>query len=229
MKHKVIGIKTYEDFIHYHLKAVHNIGASGKLEVIIHQNENRFWFIKLVDEENIEYASGLQDFIEGEYFLDERKAKLEFYRNQKVLAFSNMDQKKRWYEDAKARNKKVDVLKAIRIYSKEEVRENAVRGQYNAGWIMGKEVKAYRDESNVNPNSNTETFAAVKFMIDNWRWNNVPFYVRSGKYMHEKLTSIIIQFKEAPKYSFPDEAAETLYCYKEKRRIIYGEIYCTFC
>jgi glucose-6-phosphate 1-dehydrogenase len=46
-------------------------------------------------------------------------------------------------------------------------------------------------------------------MIDNWRWNNVPFYVRSGKYMHEKLTSIIIQFKEAPKYSFPDEAAET--------------------
>ena len=107
------------------------------------------------------------------------------------------------------RNKKVDVLKAIRIYNKEEIREYAVRGQYNAGWMMGKQVKAYREETNVSPNSNTETFAAVKFMIDNWRWNNVPFYVRSGKFMHEKLTTIIIQFKETPKYSFPSEAAET--------------------
>ena len=84
-----------------------------------------------------------------------------------------------------------------------------MRGQYNAGWMMGKQVKAYREETNVSPNSNTETFAAVKFMIDNWRWNNVPFYVRSGKFMHEKLTTIIIQFKETPKYSFPSEAAET--------------------
>ncbi len=107
------------------------------------------------------------------------------------------------------RNKKVDVLHAIRKFQPEEVNENAVRGQYSAGWIKGKEVQSYRQEKNVNPQSPVDTFAAVKFFVDNWRWENVPFYVRTGKYMHEKTTLITIVFKKPPHYSFPQEAADT--------------------
>ena len=113
------------------------------------------------------------------------------------------------FEANEIRNKKVDVLRAIRKISKDEVYDHAVRGQYSAGWMQGKEVIAYRKEKNVSPQSNVETFAAAKFFVDNWRWNNVPFYVRTGKYMHEKTTVITIQFKEAPHHSFPPEAADT--------------------
>lgn len=107
------------------------------------------------------------------------------------------------------RNKKVDVLRAIRKIGTEDVHEQAVRGQYAAGWMKGTEVIAYRKEKNVAAQSPVETFAAVKFYVDNWRWKNVPFYVRTGKHLHEKSTLITIQFKEAPPYSFPASAAET--------------------
>ena len=107
------------------------------------------------------------------------------------------------------RNKKVDVLHALRKFDSKEVHLHAVRGQYSGGWVKGKQVQGYRQEKNVNLQSVVETFVATKFFIDNWRWRNVPFYIRSGKYMHEKTTLIVIQFKEAPGYSFPAEAAET--------------------
>jgi len=107
------------------------------------------------------------------------------------------------------RNKKVDVLNAIRKINPEDVHANTVRGQYSSGWIKGKEVEGYRQEKNVNPQSPVETFVAAKFYIDNWRWQNVPFYIRTGKYMHEKTTLITVHFKEAPHYAFPGEAAET--------------------
>ncbi|HEU4634440.1 MAG TPA: glucose-6-phosphate dehydrogenase, partial [Flavisolibacter sp.] len=107
------------------------------------------------------------------------------------------------------RNKKLDVLRAVRVWQKEEVHKNAVRGQYSSGWMEGEKMKAYREEKNVSPQSAVETFAAVKFYVDNWRWKDVPFYVRTGKAMHSKLTIIAIQFKPAPQYAFPAEAGET--------------------
>jgi glucose-6-phosphate 1-dehydrogenase len=113
------------------------------------------------------------------------------------------------FEANEIRNKKVDVLNAIRKISREEVHAHAVRGQYGPGWMKGKQVKGYRQEDKVNPTSSTETFAAIKFHIDNWRWQDVPVYVRTGKYLHEKTTIITVQFKQAPNYAFPPEAAET--------------------
>lgn len=107
------------------------------------------------------------------------------------------------------RNKKVDVLHAIRKLRREDVHHYAVRGQYGQGWMKAREVPAYRQEKNVNNGSPVDTFAAVKFYIDNWRWQDVPFYVRTGKRMHDKETIITIQFKTAPNYAFPPEAAET--------------------
>jgi glucose-6-phosphate 1-dehydrogenase len=107
------------------------------------------------------------------------------------------------------RNKKTDVLNAMRIIPKDEVQNYAARGQYSKGWMKGKKVLGYRNEQDVDPQSNVETFAAAKFYIDNWRWEGVPFYVRTGKYLHEKSTELIIQFKPAPDFAFPKEAAST--------------------
>lgn len=113
------------------------------------------------------------------------------------------------FEANEIRNKKVDVLNAIRQYKPDEVHQHAVRGQYSAGWIKGEHAEGYREEKNVNPESTVDTFSAVKFYIDNWRWQDVPFYVRTGKHLHQKTSIITIQFRPAPQYSFPPEAAET--------------------
>jgi glucose-6-phosphate 1-dehydrogenase len=107
------------------------------------------------------------------------------------------------------RNKKLDVLRAIRIYARDDVHNHAVRGQYGDGWMQGEKMNAYRKEKNVDPLSTVETFAAVKFYVDNWRWKDIPFYVRTGKALHSKSTIITIQFKAAPQYAFPAEAGET--------------------
>jgi glucose-6-phosphate 1-dehydrogenase len=104
------------------------------------------------------------------------------------------------------RNRKVDVTNAMRKFRYEDVHKYAVRGQYGEGWIEGKKVKGYRQEPDVNKNSNKETFAAVKFLIDNWRWQGVPFYVRTGKRMTETISVITIQFRPVPHQSFPLEA-----------------------
>lgn len=107
------------------------------------------------------------------------------------------------------RNKKVDVLNAIRKIDHASVQDFAARGQYSEGWMKGEKVAGYRQEKNVNPESGVETFAAVKFYIDNWRWQDVPFYVRTGKRMHNKSTIITLQFRPAPSFAFPREAADT--------------------
>lgn len=112
------------------------------------------------------------------------------------------------FEPNEVRNKKVDVLHAIRSYSAEEINNYAVRGQYGPGWIQGKKVKGYCEEPDVNKNSKTETFAALKIFIDNWRWHDIPFYLRTGKRLPEKSSAITIQFKPVPHRSFPSEAVE---------------------
>ncbi|MEO7445489.1 MAG: glucose-6-phosphate dehydrogenase [Ferruginibacter sp.] len=112
------------------------------------------------------------------------------------------------FEADEVRNKKADVLHAIRKIRKEDVHLYAVRGQYAEGWIQGKKVTGYRSEKDVPEDSTTETFAAIKFFIDNWRWSQVPFYLRTGKRMQESISVITIQFKPVPHQSFPDEATE---------------------
>ena len=88
------------------------------------------------------------------------------------------------------------------LHARNRARAQAVRGQYGAGWMEGKEVPGYRQEPDANPNSNTETFAAVKFFVDNWRWQGVPFYLRTGKRLHRSASVITIQFKDVPHFIF---------------------------
>lgn len=101
------------------------------------------------------------------------------------------------------RNKKVDALRAIRLIPVEQVHLNAVRGQYDSGWVRGKRVSAYRSEPGVSAESITETFAAVRLHVDNWRWHGVPFYLRSGKRMPARVSEIVIQFRPVPHLAFP--------------------------
>src|ERR1700733_4280861 len=105
------------------------------------------------------------------------------------------------------RNKKVDVLHAVRPIPHDAVHSTTVRGQYGKGWIGGKKVRAYREEDGVPPDSQTETFAALRLFVDNWRWQDVPFYLRTGKRLTREVSEIAIQFRAVPHQSFPAEAA----------------------
>jgi len=108
------------------------------------------------------------------------------------------------------RNKKVDVLKAIRPLTPETVPLCAVRGQYGPGKPGGVDVPGYRQEEGVDPHSQTETFAALKLHVDNWRWQDVPFYLRTGKRLESRISQIIIAFRPVPHQMFPLTAAETI-------------------
>jgi len=94
------------------------------------------------------------------------------------------------------RNEKVKALKSLRIMrEEEEILENTLRGQYVESTVSGKKLKGYREEDGVHPDSTTETYAAVRFFVDNWRWKGVPFYVRTAKRMPTKVTEAVIHFK----------------------------------
>ncbi|MHB1000568.1 MAG: glucose-6-phosphate dehydrogenase [Armatimonadota bacterium] len=100
------------------------------------------------------------------------------------------------------RNEKMKVFSAIRPIPVDEVDSYVVRGQYGPGTVSGEQVKGYRQEEEVAPDSNVETFVAAKFHVDNWRWQDVPFYIRTGKRLTRKKTEIAIQFKPVPHYFF---------------------------
>ncbi|MBI3450895.1 MAG: glucose-6-phosphate dehydrogenase [Acidobacteria bacterium] len=99
------------------------------------------------------------------------------------------------FQATDVRNEKVKVLNAIHPMTPEEVLTNSVRGQYGPGPA---EDPGYRREKNVSPTSNTETYAALKLFVENWRWADVPFYLRSGKKLAKRSTEIVIQFRRAP-------------------------------
>jgi glucose-6-phosphate 1-dehydrogenase len=101
------------------------------------------------------------------------------------------------------RDEKVKVLRAIRPVTPAVMHDYSVRGQYGAGMIDGKPVPGYREEPNVAPDSPTATYCAIQFMIDNWRWHDVPFYLRSAKRMPRRVSEIAIQFRKPPHLMFP--------------------------
>ena len=104
------------------------------------------------------------------------------------------------------RDEKVKVVRSLRRFQLDEVGGDVVRGQYAEGAIAGKSVAAYRAEKNVDPKSQTETYVALRLLIDNWRWANVPFYVRVGKRLPKSGTEISVHFKKAPQVLFNRES-----------------------
>src|SRR5438067_526166 len=105
------------------------------------------------------------------------------------------------------RDEKVKVVKSLRRFQSDDISKNVVRGQYGEGAINGKPVPAYRAEKNVNPESKTETFVALRLHVDTWRWADVPFYVRVGKRLPKSGTEISVHFKNAPMVLFNKEVS----------------------
>jgi glucose-6-phosphate 1-dehydrogenase len=112
------------------------------------------------------------------------------------------------FDANEVRSKKTEVVQAIKPI---DPLKDAVRGQYAAGRVLGKQVQAYRQEPNVAPNSTTETYIACKLQIDNWRWAGVPFYLRTGKYLKRRSTEIAIRFHQAPYSLFRDTDVERMH------------------
>jgi glucose-6-phosphate 1-dehydrogenase len=110
------------------------------------------------------------------------------------------------FDAAAIRTKKTEVFAAMPAVTP----ARAVRGQYGAGTVLGKPVSAYRQAPNVAAESNVETYVAMRLEIDNWRWAGVPFYIRTGKHMSQRLTEIAIRFKQAPYAAFKDTPVDTL-------------------
>jgi glucose-6-phosphate 1-dehydrogenase len=114
-----------------------------------------------------------------------------------LLAMTAMEPPTSFDADA-VRAKKSEVIEAIQPLSRARALRDAVRGQYDAGTVLGAQVRAYRQEPDVAPDSSTETFIACKLKIDNWRWAGVPFYFRTGKCMKRRRTEIAVRFHQAP-------------------------------
>jgi glucose-6-phosphate 1-dehydrogenase len=127
-----------------------------------------------------------------------------------MLAYLCMEVPGSFGSDA-IRNEKAKLLQAVRVYTPEEVERYVVRGQYGPQFEGGKMVKpGYRQEKDVNPESKTETYAAMRLHIDNWRWEGVPIYLRSGKALWKRGTEIVVEFKKAPEVIFRRTLVERL-------------------
>jgi glucose-6-phosphate 1-dehydrogenase len=114
------------------------------------------------------------------------------------------------FEPEDIRNKKGDVLRAIRAMTPEQVDAYAVRGQYGPGWLRGRRVLGYPAEPGVSHDSTTETLVALKLFVDNWRWQDVPFYLRTGKRLPSRVSEVVIQFRPVPHQAFPPAAVRGL-------------------
>jgi glucose-6-phosphate 1-dehydrogenase len=144
----------------------------------------------------------------GRYY-EEAGVVRDMFQNHlmQLLALTAMEPPPSMTADA-VRDEKVKVLKSVRWFTPETIPEMWVRAQYAAGEIRGKPVQGFRAEPNVAPDSQTPTFAAARFHIDNWRWQGVPFFLRSGKRLAKRVSEIAVQFHSPPHLMFGGEAKE---------------------
>ena len=167
------------------------------------------WNRRYVDHVQITVAEELGVGTRGGYY-DRSGALRDIVQNHmlQVLSIVAMEPPAR-FESREVRDEKVKVLRAIPPF--EEDTADAVRGQYGPGWIGGERVPGYRAEEGVDPQSNTETFVAMRVTVDNWRWSGTPFYLRTGKRLPRRATEVAIQFKPAPHLPFASTAVETVH------------------
>ena len=108
------------------------------------------------------------------------------------------------------RDEKVKALAAVDVLGTDEVFENVIRGQYTRGWVDGEEVEGYHEEEGVEPDSRTETYVAMRLLVDSWRWAGVPFYLRTGKRLPKRVTEVALQFRGVPHLPFSSSQARGL-------------------
>ena len=166
------------------------------------------WNRSYIDHVQITVAESIG--VEGRgAFYEETGASRDILQNHllQLMTLVAMEPPTSFQADA-LRNEKVQVLRAIAAPDSEHVRRNVVRGQYDPGWVEGEPVPGYRQEPEVDPESETETYVAGRFTIDDWRWSGVPFYLRAGKRLPKRATEIAIQFKEVPLRLFRESTGD---------------------
>jgi len=156
------------------------------------------WNQKYIDHVQILVAESLGIGTRAEYY-EESGAIRDMVQNHimQVLCLTAMEAPVAFDADA-IRDEKVKVMRAIPPLTPEQVAANTVRAQYTSGVIDGQPVPGYKEEKGVAPNSTTETYVALKLFIENWRWADVPFYIRTGKSLPKRSTEVTIQFKRVP-------------------------------
>ena len=165
------------------------------------------WRAEQIDHVQITVAETLGVEGRGGYY-DKSGALRDMVQNHllQLLCLTAMEPPARNDQEA-IRGEKIKVLRSLRrIQNLEDVARKTVRAQYRAGSINGLPVPGYLEEEDIAASSNTETFVAIKAEIDNWRWAGVPFYLRTGKRMSNRVSEIVIQFRQVPHLLFPDQA-----------------------
>jgi glucose-6-phosphate 1-dehydrogenase len=176
--------------------------ANGLFEPIWNRNH--------IDHVQITVAESLTVGRRGNYY-DATGALRDMVPNHlfQLLSLIAMEPPARFAADA-VRAEKAQVLEAVQLSSRDEALHNSVRAQYDNGFVENQTVEPYRKTKDVDPHSTTETYVALKLMIDNWRWANVPFYLRTGKALRGKQTEVAIKFKQAPIAMFRDTPVDSL-------------------
>src|SRR5690606_565222 len=161
------------------------------------------WRREWIDNVQITIAESLGVEERGEFY-DKTGALRDMLQNHllQLLCIVAMEPPASLSEDA-VRDEKLKVLKSLKPFTTEDVLSKTVRGQYRHGAINGMPVPGYRDEPHVAPDSHTETFVALQAEVSNWRWAGVPFFLRTGKRMQERVAEIVINFREVPHKVFP--------------------------
>ncbi len=156
------------------------------------------WNQKYIDHVQVLVAENIGIGTRAEYY-EESGAIRDMVQNHimQVLCLTTMEAPVAFDADA-IRDEKVKVMRAIPLFTPEEVTQRTVRGQYTAGVVDGQQVVGYKEEKDVAPDSTTETYVALKLFIENWRWASVPFYIRTGKRLPTRNTEVTIQFKRVP-------------------------------
>ena len=166
------------------------------------------WNRSYVDHVQITVAESIGVETRGAFY-EETGASRDILQNHllQLMTLVAMEPPSSFQADA-LRDEKLQVLRAIAAPNPEEVRRDVVRGQYGPGWVGGEAAAGYRGEPEVDPESETETYVAGRFTIDDWRWSGVPFYLRAGKRLPERATEIAIQFKDVPLRRFREAAGD---------------------
>jgi glucose-6-phosphate 1-dehydrogenase len=166
------------------------------------------WNRSYVDHVQITVAESIGVENRGAFY-EETGASRDILQNHllQLMTLVAMEPPSSFHADA-LRDQKLAVLRAVTIPTPDQVRADIVRGQYGAGWVQGEPVPGYRQEPQVDPESETESYVSGRFTIDDWRWSGVPFYLRAGKRLPKRATEIAIQFKEVPLRLFRESSGD---------------------
>lgn len=160
------------------------------------------WNRNYIDHIEITSAESLGVENRGGYY-DSAGALRDMVQNHllQMVGLAAMEPPSSLHPDA-IRNEVLKVFQSFQPITEEEVARNVIRGQYTASRVRGECLPGYRQEQGVDPNSRTETYVAIKFYINNWRWGGVPFYIRTGKRLPTRVTEVVVHFKPTPHFLF---------------------------